>query len=142
MTRSTGRRRAFVAALALITLLAMPALPAQARKRSQVPPWRCRIDWQQGRYEIKQLIRCAARHWRVPGGPDRAVAVARCESRLSPEAYNPGGYAGVYQQATRYWKGRARTYGFPDRSVYNGRANVIVSIRMAHRYGWSPWGCG
>ncbi len=120
----------------------MPALPAQARKRSEVPPWRCRIDWQQGSQQVKQLIRCAARRWQVPGGPDKAISVARCESRLSPKAYNPGGYAGVYQQSMRYWKGRARDYGFPDWSVYNGRANVIVSIRMAHRYGWGPWGCG
>jgi hypothetical protein len=24
---------------------------------------------------------------------------------------------------------------------YNGRANVIVSIRMAHRNGWGAWSC-
>ncbi|MFB3737987.1 MAG: hypothetical protein ACE14W_03350 [Candidatus Velamenicoccus archaeovorus] len=141
MTRTTSRRRALVAALALSTMLALPATPARADKRSDVPDWRCRIDWRNGRSAVTKLIRCAARHWRVPGGPDKAVAVARCESGLDPRAFNGAGYAGVFQQSTRYWRGRARSYGFPDWSVFNGRANVIVSIRMAHRYGWGPWGC-
>jgi len=49
--------------------------------------------------------------------------------------------AGVHQHALKYWADRAETYGFPDWSVYNGRANVIVSIRMAHRHGWGAWSC-
>lgn len=119
----------------------MPAMPAHAAQRSGVPRWRCSIDWRDGKAAVTKLIRCAARHWHVPGGPDTAVSVARCESGLDPEAFNRAGYAGVYQQATRYWKTRARSYGFPDWSVFNGRANVIVSIRMAHRFGWGAWGC-
>jgi hypothetical protein len=77
----------------------------------------------------------------VAGGPDKAVAVARCESNLNAKAYNSGGYAGVFQQAVNYWPGRSKTFGFKHWSVFNGRANIIVSIRMAHRYGWSAWGC-
>ena len=101
----------------------------------------CDIDWKRSTFQLKRLIRCAARRWDVAGGPDKAVRVARCESHLDPHAYNPGGYAGVYQQATRYWPTRATTYGFHDYSVYNGRANIMVSIRMAHRGGWTPWAC-
>ena len=55
----------------------------------------CDYDWQRSTYQLKRLIRCAARRWDVAGGPDKAVRVARCESRFDPEAYNPGGYAGV-----------------------------------------------
>jgi hypothetical protein len=102
----------------------------------------CDIDWNRSTYQLKRLIRCAARRWDVAGGPDKAVRVARCESRLDPDAYNSGGYAGVYQQATKYWPSRATIYGFRDYSVYNGRANVMVSVRMAHRGGWGPWACG
>jgi hypothetical protein len=102
----------------------------------------CDIDWRRSTFQLKRLIRCAARRWHVSGGPDKAVRVARCESRLDPHAYNSGGYAGVYQQATRYWPTRATTYGFHDYSVYNGRANIMVSVRMAHRGGWGPWACG
>ena len=102
----------------------------------------CDIDWRRSTYQLKRLIRCAARRWDVAGGPDKAVRVARCESRLDPRAYNSGGYAGVYQQAVRYWPSRATNYGFRDYSVFNGRANVMVSVRMAHRGGWGPWACG
>jgi hypothetical protein len=69
--------------------------------------------------------------------------VADCESNLNPRAYSSSGYAGLFQQSTRYWQVRADQWGQDDRSVFDGRANIIVSIRMAHASGsWSPWaGC-
>jgi len=90
---------------------------------------------------VKQLIKCAAHRWDVPGGTRKALAVAACESGFRPDAYNPAGYAGVFQQAVRYWPMRAAHYGLPGRSPFNARANVIVSIRMAAAVGWGPWGC-
>jgi hypothetical protein len=160
MTTLTRFRRSFAAALMLTVLLtAAPLISSVAaantghgttsggttadRTTARTLPRRiCDIDWKRSPFQLKRLIRCAARRWDVAGGPDKAVAVARCESRLNPRAYNPGGYAGVFQQATRYWPSRATNYGFPDYSVYNGRANVMVSVRMAHRGGWGPWSCG
>ena len=68
------------------------------------------------------------------------MSVARCESGFRPRAYS-GGNAGVFQQRVVYWRGRARRFGFRGWSVYNGRANVIVSIRMAHTTGWGDWSC-
>lgn len=136
-------RRALVAALAGVSLLTLA--PAAASGEAQEVPERvCNYDWREGRWHIIQLIRCAAHRWDSPGGRDKAVAVARCESNLRPRAYNPNGYAGLYQQATRYWSGRADLYGQPDRSVYNARANIIVSVRMARSIrSWSAWaGCG
>ena len=160
MTILTRFRRAFAAALMFTVLLtAAPLISAVAaadtphgttsssstttqRTAARTLPRRiCDIDWKRSPFQLKRLIRCAARRWDVAGGPDKAVAVARCESRLNPRAYNPGGYAGVFQQATRYWPSRATIYGFHDYSVYNGRANIMVSIRMAHRGGWGPWAC-
>ena len=136
-------RRALVAALASASLLA-PAYTAVAAEADQVPLRVCDFDWREGTWHIKQLIRCAARRWDSPGTPFKAVEVARCESHLRPSAYNPNGYAGLFQQATRYWAGRADRWGQPDRSVFNARANVIVSIRMARALGsWNAWGgCG
>ena len=74
----------------------------------------------------------------------KAIEVARCESGLRPRAYNPNGYARLFQQSTRHRPGRADAFGVPDRSVFNGRANIIVSVRMATSMGWwSAWaGCG
>ncbi|HZP91125.1 MAG TPA: hypothetical protein VFC04_09050 [Actinomycetota bacterium] len=150
-------RRAVITALALTMLLAFPggiaraARPAdvlgggRARVRSSsartVPRWVCDYPWRRGKRQIKRLIGCAAHRWKVRGGAAKAIDVASCESGLNPKAYNPGGYAGVFQQSTRYWPERATSYGLPKRSVFNGRANVIVSIRMAHDDGWGAWGC-
>jgi len=135
-------RRALVAALASASLLA-PATTAVAREAMIVPVRVCDYDWRAGTWHVKQLIRCAARRWDSPGTPGQAISVARCESNLNPRAYNSGGYAGLFQQSTMYWPGRAEQWGQDDRSVFNGRANIIVSVRMAHAAGsWSPWvGC-
>jgi hypothetical protein len=133
-------RRALVAALASASLLAQ--FPVGARG-DEVPRRVCDYDWREGTWHLKQLIKCAARRWDSPGSPMKAIEVARCESALDPAAYNPNGYAGLFQQAVRYWPDRAERFGQPHRSVYNGRANIIVSIRMARSHGsWSAWaGC-
>jgi len=144
--QKTLRRRVLAAALAIPVILGLA--PALARATTADPGARtisnriCDFDWRESRHEVKRLIRCAARHWRSPGGANKALDVAKCESGFDTDAYNPGGYAGVYQHAVRYWPGRAHRWGFPDRSVYNGRANIIVSIRMAHSAdSWRIWGC-
>ena len=151
MTILTQVRRTLAAALMLLTLLLLlsagplttsaEASTADGDRARLVARRVCDYDWKRSTYQLKRLIRCAARRWEVAGGPDKAVSVARCESRFDPRAYNSNGYAGVYQQATRYWRTRASAYGFRDYSVFNGRANVVVSVRMAHRGGWGPWAC-
>jgi soluble lytic murein transglycosylase-like protein len=99
----------------------------------------CRIDWREGRPYVKHLIRCAAHHYGV--SVDRALYYAHRESRFHPKAYNSWSCAkGVYQHLCTYWPKRAKAYGFNDWSAYNARANIIVTIRMVKRYGWSPWG--
>lgn len=143
------RRRVISVVLAISALLgaspllsSTPASAAQQTRNTRVLATRiCDYDWQSGRHQVKLLIRCAARRWHVSGGPDKALQVARCESGYNPDAYNPDGYVGVFQQAKRYWPDRADHYGFPDRSAFNGRANIIVSLRMAHANGWGGWGC-
>jgi hypothetical protein len=140
MIRGPRNRRAVGAAL-IATAVAFAAPVTIADATEEVPRRICAYDWREGTWHVKQLIKCAARRWDSPGAPDKAIAVARCESNLSPEAYNPNGYAGLYQQATAYWPDRADRWGQPDRSVFNGRANIIVSIRMAASLGsWSAWG--
>jgi hypothetical protein len=138
MIRSTLWRRALVAALATTMLLAAPA--GAVIKRDPVKDWVCNFDWRESKREVRRLIRCAAERWAVPGGPRKAIAVARCESGLRPRA-SGNGNGGIFQHRMIYWPGRARIWGFPRTSVFNGRANVIVSIRMAARFGWDAWSC-
>jgi hypothetical protein len=139
MPSITSRRRGvLVAALAISMLFAFPVGSAVAGTRVKASV--CDYRWRDGARQVKKTIRCAARRWDVPGGPRKALSVARCESGFDPHAYGSGN-AGVFQQALPYWPGRATQYGLPGRSAYNGRANVIVSIRMAHAGGWGPWSC-
>lgn len=150
MRHPNRTRRHLVAALTIaVAISALPAMQhrpaaratAAPRQRSSVSTRLCAFEWRKSTWQVRQLIKCAARRWKVPGGREKALSVAECESHFNPKAYNSSGYAGVFQQATRYWPGRARVYGFPEWSVKNGRANVMVSIRMAHRTGWGAWGC-
>jgi hypothetical protein len=140
MVRFRHIRRALLAA-STATALLLSGTAGTASATATVPRRVCDFDWQQGPWHIKQLIRCAALRWDSPGSPGRAVEVARCESGLRPRAYNPNGYAGLYQQATRHWPDRAEQWGQQGRSVFNGRANIIVSVRMAAAAGsWNDWG--
>ena len=115
------------------------------------------------RRKMVALIKCAIDKWSVPGGLSKALDVAYCESgdNLWPWSYYdekgdgaPFGCAGVFQQNTKYWVGRVHEYLKPKwftkfewkriltrQGAYNARANVLVSIQMAHAGGWGPWSC-
>ena len=87
-------RRSLPAALLLTALLLIvPAASATAATRrtratAGSPPKVCPIDWREGTWHVKKLIRCAAHHWGVPGGADKALYIAHRESRFDPGAYN------------------------------------------------------
>jgi soluble lytic murein transglycosylase-like protein len=142
MTHQTSARRRLPAALILtLTLMLLPATTANAApmEARRVPAKICDHDWRQGPWQIRQLIRCAARRWTVPGGAGMALYVADRESNFLPGAYNPSGAAGIYQHLLSYWPGRATTFGFHGWSAFNARANIIVTMKMVHRGGWDPW---
>jgi hypothetical protein len=139
MIRNT--RRALAATLILTAMLTIaPALRApEASAYTYTPRKICQIDWRDGRWHVKKLIRCAARHWGV--SPRMALYVADRESDFRPRAFNGSSCAkGVFQHLCRYWSGRAYRYGFKGWSAFNARANIIVTMKMVKRYGWSPWG--
>jgi hypothetical protein len=98
----------------------------------------CPIDWRQSTWHVKRLIRCAAKHYGV--STEKALYIAWRESRYRASAYNEEGRAaGIYQHLLKYWPDRAETYGFPEWSAFNGRANIMVTMRMVRRVGWWPW---
>ncbi|HJR96372.1 MAG TPA: hypothetical protein VJ979_00525 [Actinomycetota bacterium] len=146
MTHRNTKRGRFPATLVLTSvLLAAPAasLAGAAHAREiGVSPDVCRIDWRKGSWHVRQLVRCAANRWNVPGGARMALYIADRESNFEPRAYNSySGASGVFQHLSRYWGGRADAFGFDGWSAFNARANIMVTMRMVHRIGsWSPWG--
>jgi hypothetical protein len=138
MTQRSWTRHLSVALL-LITLLSLsPAATEAATARTRSSSI-CRIDWRRSTRHVRRLIRCVAEHHDVR--VRKAVRIAFRESRFRPRAYNPTSCAkGIYQHLCRYWSERAKTFGFGDRSAFNARANIFVTMRMVRRYGWDPWG--
>jgi hypothetical protein len=99
----------------------------------------CPVAWRKGTFYVKRLVRCAANFYGV--SIDKALYVANRESNFHPRAYNSWSCAkGIFQHLCRYWPTRASSYGFRDWSAFNARANIMVTMRMVKRYGWSPWG--
>ena len=119
------------------TLEAQPRV-AEREILRDVPRGLCPIDWRQGTAAVKQLIRCAASHYGVD--QDEALYIAWRESRYQPTAYNErGDAAGVYQHKVKFWSDRAVEFGSADWSVFDARANILVTMRMVTVYGWEPW---
>jgi hypothetical protein len=135
MRRTVGATLILTAALTFLPAFTAP--PAEAY--TYTPKRICDIDWREGRWHVKKLIRCAANRWDV--GVRKALYVADRESDFRPRAYNRSSCAkGVYQHLCRYWPDRAYAFGFKGKSAYNARANIIVTMKMVRRHGWSPWG--
>ena len=150
MTSIDLKRRRFPAALlfpatlltiALTLALSNPLAAAARTRETKIPASVCDYDWRKGEWHVKQLIRCAADRWRVPGGARMALYVASRESHYRPKAYNTySGASGVFQHLSRYWPGRADAYGFGGWSAFNARANIMVTMRMVRSTGdWSDW---
>jgi hypothetical protein len=98
--------------------------------------------------DVKQTIRCGVDHWRVSGGVHKAMSIARCESGFHPHANNSTSSAkGVYQfldstwsSVKRHYRALARRWSLSHR-VFNGRANVVLAVKLAHGSGWGSWSC-
>lgn len=136
-----------IIALVLAVGLSLIAAPAYGQNSVHQHPrvMRCHnIAWENGQGKVADLIRCAARVWDAPRTPDYAVCIARHESGLNPDSYNPNGHVGLFQHTESAWPGRVRKFirplGFNATSWHNGEINTIVAMRMAHADGdWGQW---
>jgi hypothetical protein len=106
------------------------------------------VDGQVGHWthhEVRATIACACRRWGVDFAT--ALGIAERESGLNANAVNTAGSSasGVYQHIMAYWPGRIAAFNRnapgmnAGPSVFNARSNVLVSIRMMARSGFSPW---
>lgn len=141
--------------IAGLLLIAMPATFATAQGQGPCSEDRFDTKPRMGAATVahknSNLIECAAHRWSVSGGASKAKSVARCESGLWTWAHTSGtSYYGLFQHGISYWDSRVHHFikhrWFPHKRLrdigpYNGRANAIISIRMAHGGGWGPWSC-
>lgn len=70
---------------------------------------------------------------------DKALSVAICESGLNTAAYNPAGYAGLFQHAIAYWDSRSASAGWEGASIYDAHANSGVAAWLVYSSGWQHW---
>lgn len=118
-----------------IIVTALVCLAATAQRAEAAQPRRGTVDYckahSAGIIERKCIIRVI---FGRSHGRD-AVRVAWCESRINPRAYNPAGYAGVFQM------------GHAERRRYGHGPTVEAQSFAARRYfrasgsDWSPWSC-
>jgi len=77
---------------------------------------------------------CPAEIVAAPWPAAEACAVAWCESRWDPDAYNPAGpYRGYFQVAAMHVAEPLR--------LYEPAFNVAAALRLWQASGWQPWGC-
>jgi len=141
-TSSLTQGRSEGAALQDVSVSGSPSGSTSGLTRTQAqgtPAKVCLIDWREGRWHVRQLIKCAARHFDV--SVQTALHIADRESNFLPRAYNSWSCAkGIFQHLCRYWPDRAQVFGFRGWSAFNARANIMVTMKMVRRYGWEPWG--
>jgi soluble lytic murein transglycosylase-like protein len=89
---------------------------------------------------IERTIRDAAAEFGVD--PNLMVAIARCESRLTPWAQNrSSGAAGLFQHIPRYYPPRATAVGYHGSQVdpLRPRQNARAAAWLLATAGTSPW---
>lgn len=141
--------RRIICGLLVTGLLLVPSSLAHAEGKGPCSGWFSNITHTMPMPKVvdhtKRTIACAVERF----GQGRvslstALFIADRQSHFDPEAYNPSGCAGVYQQMESAWAGRRASYWERDwywklPRVFNMRANVIVSIRMMATTGLGDW---
>lgn len=140
------RRIIAIAVVALTAATGMTNVQADGRNSGPCTGWRHHRGGMTR--DVIALIGCVEHRWSVPGGKRKMVQVGRCESSLRPHANETPGVGGLFQHKYRYWPGRARRFtrarwfgGDSTPSIFNGRANTIVTARYVRRFGWRAWTC-
>jgi hypothetical protein len=88
---------------------------------------------------------CAVEKWPVP--LEALIALGSCESGWNRLAWNPAGYAGIFQHSVGAFPGRVRAFEPPTWSSKlspdwrNSRSQIVMTVRMIRAVGWGPWGC-
>jgi hypothetical protein len=93
----------------------------------------------------RDLVTEAVTHYGgfVPHDVNRMLWIMQCESGGDPNAANPSGASGLFQQMQTWWDNRAKAAGFEGASPYDPTANINVSAYLIYRSpnSWHHWVC-
>lgn len=92
------------------------------------------IDWTTER--IEQLIRDT-----FPETPNTAVAVAKCESGLKPDAIGPTLDYGVFQVNSPTWHDIAIELGYTEYQTDPAQNIAMARYIYEQSNSWQPWVC-
>lgn len=145
--------------LAVVTIASAPVALAKSPILNRTPHGPCvfrqvpkpSMSATHVHYLMRSEIACAARRFGV--SETFAQCIALRESGDWPWAGPYHSSKGVFQQnigpSGSWWQSRARTWlprawfsryaAVVEHGWFNARANILVSIRMAHSGGWGPW---
>jgi resuscitation-promoting factor RpfB len=107
---------------------AKPPAAAPARRAAAIPPSSV------GGGTVVGIIRAAAARWGVSG--DWMVSIARCESGLRPNAYNPSGpYYGLFQFLMSTFRANGGT------NIWSASDQANIAAKMLAHGQAHQWSC-
>ena len=143
-----GRRCEVISLLLVLALLGGTSGESAVNERPSRRERQCRFQWiDKATWTQREEIltaACVEARWPIPGGLEHLKHVIACESGWYRHAYNPAGpYVGLGQHLLSAWDGRVHTYEpkwWTLRPNWrNSRTQLVVTVRMAHRYDWGAW---
>lgn len=88
--------------------------------------------------DAPSMITCVAEAHGMDPGP--FVAVAKCESGLNPANDTNPLYEGLFQYHPDTWAAESVAYGHKGASIFDGYAQINVTVQWVKDGGWGPWG--
>lgn len=86
---------------------------------------------------VARSIRCVARAYGMAPAP--FLAVAKCESGGNPANDTNPLYKGLFQYDPGTWANASVLYGHKGASIFDGYAQINVTVQSVRGGGWGPW---
>ncbi|GBD84941.1 transglycosylase SLT domain protein [bacterium BMS3Abin02] len=120
-----------------------PPLPTTTTPATATPPQARAPSAKTKEYMSSEEVRSIIALFFKPQDVDTALAIAKCESTLDPNAVNDSTKAsGLFQQLPRYWAERAVAAGWGRADIFDPYANTAVAAWLKYYAGgWSHWTC-
>jgi len=134
--------------MGLYIMMMASIVHAQAENR---PNWQIQVCNTEKPYtssRVRNMIECATDKW--GGDTGKVIFMGSCESGLDSHETGNLPFRGVFQYHPDTWESAASRLWNPNwgarhvdvPSIYNGRAQVLVTVRFVTTSGYGPWDQG